>query len=282
MGASGFLSCLDAVTGSVVWQVDITKDSKAPIPQWGFSSSPYVNQEIASVFAGGPESRCVVAYHTDSGELAWTSGEGTKSYCSVQAATIDNVEQLLICTDAGMSSFEPLTGKVFWEHRWPVEQARVVQPTTIDSTDVLLGTGMSGGTRRLSVRFQSGQWTINEAWTTKAFKPYFNDLVVHGDFAFGFDGNIFMCISLEDGKMRWRFRGYGNGQVLRLADNNLLLILSETGEVALVEANPQEHKEVAKMKAIEGKTWNHPVIAHGRLFVRNAEEIACFQLSEVN
>ena len=90
-----------------------------------------------------------------------------------------------------------------------------------------------------------------------------------------------MCVSLKDGSEAWRARGYGNGQVLLLADQGLLLVLSEDGNVALVSAQPEKHEELCRFKAIEGKTWNHPVIAHGKLFVRNGEEIACFDIGEI-
>ena len=124
-------------------------------------------------------------------------------------------------------------------------------------------------------------WTTQDVWPapSRAIRPYYNDLVVHQGHIYGFDNNFFTCVSLEDGKGKWKARGYGNGQVLLLADQDLLLILSETGEVALVEAKPDGHKELCKFQAIEGKTWNHPVMAHGRLFVRNGEEAACYELS---
>ena len=92
--------------------------------------------------------------------------------------------------------------------------------------------------------------------------------------------NKFVCVSLKDGSETWRAGGYGNGQVLLLADQELLLILSEQGDVALVSARPEKHEELCRFKALEGKTWNHPVIAHGKLFVRNGEEIACFGLPD--
>ena len=81
-----------------------------------------------------------------------------------------------------------------------------------------------------------------------------------------------MCVSLKDGREAWRARGYGKGQVLLLADQELLLILSEEGDVALVSAQPEKREELCKFKAIEGKTWNHPVIAHGKLFVRKGKK----------
>lgn len=105
------------------------------------------------------------------------------------------------------------------------------------------------------------------------------DLVIHKGHLYGFNNVFFTCVNLADGKKKWKERGYGNGQVLLLPDQDLLLVLSEEGEVALVEANPEELKEVARFQGIEGKTWNHPVLAHGKLFVRNGEEMACYELA---
>jgi len=101
---------------------------------------------------------------------------------------------------------------------------------------------------------------------------------VHQDHVYGFDGNIFCCVDLETGRRRWKEGRYGCGQVVLLADQARLLVISETGELILLAANPQQHEELGRFKALKGKTWNHPVIAHGRLFVRNAEEMACYDL----
>ncbi|MDB5335497.1 MAG: repeat-like protein [Planctomycetaceae bacterium] len=279
LGANGNLNCLNAVSGKVIWSRDIVADTAAKIPQWGFSSSPLVVEGLVSVFAGGPGGKSVVAYHADTGKQAWAAGEGEVSYCSTQLSKVCGVEQLLITTDAGLTAFQPVTGKVLWHHSWPTEGiARVVQPAVISDTDILIGTGMGVGTRRVHVEHEGETWNTKEVWTVRTFKPYYNDFVVSEDHAYGFDGNIFMCVNLGDGKVAWRTRGYGNGEVLLLGDQKLLLVLTETGDAVLVDAQSKEHREIAKVKVIEGKTWNHPVIAHGKLFARNAEEIACFEL----
>jgi outer membrane protein assembly factor BamB len=169
---------------------------------------------------------------------------------------------------------------MLWWHDWPTEKnlARVIQPTVVSSSDVLIGTGFGHGTRRLRIGKQGKSWTEEEQWTTKKINPYYNDLVIHEGHLYGFDGNIFTCVSLEDGSSPWRARGYGNGQVLLLADQGVLLILSEKGEAVLLKANPQKHEVLGRFHAINGKTWNHPVVAHGKLFVRNGEEVACYTL----
>jgi outer membrane protein assembly factor BamB len=287
-GGNGMLDCLDAATGKEIWTRDVKEDlreemdeknkSKPKVPMWGFAASPLVVQGIVTVYAGGPEGQGVMAYDAAAGKPVWSAGHGRLGYCSTQLSRLGGVEQLLISTDVGVTAFEPSNGKVLWEHEWPTTQiVRITQPTVLSDTDLLIGTGMGVGTRRVHVTHDHDAWKADEVWTTKAVKPYFNDMVVYQGNAFGFDGPMITCVNLEDGKSRWRERGYGSGQALLLEDQGILLLTSERGDVGLVEAKPQYH-ELAKFKAFEAKTWNHPVIAHGKLFLRNGEEAACYEL----
>jgi outer membrane protein assembly factor BamB len=271
------------VTGRQVWSRDILADSGAKLPTWGFAASPLVAKGVVTIFTGGPNGS-LLAYDAASGAPAWSAGEGEFSYCSPQLSRVHGVEQLLITTDAGLTALEPAKGKVLWHHEWQLEggMARVVQPTLVGDADLLVGTGFNMGTRRVRVDRKGDDWTTRAIWTTRSFWPYFNDMVVHRDHIFGFSNNVFYCVNLENGKEKWRARGYGSGQVLLLPDQDLLLVLSEKGEAALLEASPTAHKRLAQFQAIEGKTWNHPVNAHGKLFVRNGEEAACYQLVEIS
>ena len=289
-GANGCLNCLDAAGGRPLWSHDVAAEfkqaeSEKDIPQWGFATSPLVTHGVVVVFAGARNGKTVVAYKEETGDLAWTASVGpvpervALSYSSPHLATVSGVEQILFATDAGLSGFEPLGGKELWHYSWPVAKtARIVQPAIVGEADVLIGTGLGNGTRRIHVACKGEEWLAEEQWTSRKIRPYFNDFVVFNDYLYGFDGNRFVCVGLKDGSETWRTGGYGNVQVLLLADQALLLILSEEGEVAIVSARPEEHEQRCKFKAIEGKTWNHPVIAHDKLFVRNSEEIACFRL----
>jgi outer membrane protein assembly factor BamB len=252
------------------------------VPQWGFASSPLVAGGVVTVFAGGPDGKSVLGYHASSGKPAWATGEGQLSYCSPQLARWGGTEQVLIATEVGLTAFNAVGGQVLWQYDWPLGGGtpRIVQPSLLGDSDVLIGTGFGSGTRRLHVNRGGDGWAAQEIWTTKAINPYFNDLVVRKDHLYGFDGSFLTCVSLEDGQEKWRARGYGSGQVLLLTDQGLLLVLSEKGQVALVEACPNGHKELGRFQAIEGKTWNHPVVAHGKLFVRNGEEAACYRLAK--
>jgi hypothetical protein len=135
------------------------------------------------------------------------------------------------------------------------------------------------GIRSLAVSRGPAGWTAKERWTTTGLKPYYNDFVIHKGHAYGFDGRILSCIDLADGTRKWKGGRYGNGQLVLLADQDLLLVLSEEGELALVKATPDQFTELAKFKAIEGKTWNHPVLVGDVVLVRNGEEMAAFKLA---
>ena len=110
-------------------------------------------------------------------------------------------------------------------------------------------------------------------------QPYFNDFVVHKDHAFGFDGSHLACIDLKDGKRKWKDGRYGNGQLVLVPDQGLLLVLSEEGEPALVGATPEEFSEFARFQVIKGKTWNHFVLIGDVVLARNREEMVAFRLS---
>lgn len=287
LGAAGRLNCLDAVTGNLNWSHDITADAETLPPMWGFAASPLVCQGIVSVFAGGKnkagaKGKSVLGYDAASGDLVWSAGQGGDSYCSTQRVTIAGQEQLVVATGEGLIALEPKKGEVLWQHEWKLDEgmARVIQPTIVAGDDLLLGMGFSYGTQRVHVSRAAKEWTTEEVWTSRAIKPYFNDLVVQGEYVYGFDNNFLTSVRLEDGKGTWKVRGYGNGQVLLLPEQGLLLVLSEQGDVALVAANPQKHEELGNFKALEGKTWNHPVVARGRLYVRNGEEAAAFDVGE--
>jgi len=142
-----------------------------------------------------------------------------------------------------------------------------------------VGSSFGVGTRKIRVgRNGSGAWTASEVWTSRALKPYYNDMVVHHGTAFGYDGNILAAIDVATGERAWKGGRYGNGQLLLLPDQDMLLVTSERGELVLVRATAERFEEVAKVQAIRGKTWNHPIVADGVVYLRNAEEAAAFRL----
>ena len=158
---------------------------------------------------------------------------------------------------------------------------RIMQPAVTADGNLLItnGDAMGGvGMRRIAVTHGPAGWTAEERWTSAGLKPSFNDSVVHDGYVFGFDGGILACIDVKDGTRKWKGGRYGQGQLILLRDQGLLLVTSEEGELALVKAAPDQFTELAHFPALEGKTWNHPVLAGDRLLVRNGDEMVAFRL----
>ena len=275
-GATGILNALDARTGAALWTHNAATDAGAKLPGWGFASSPRVAGGLVIVAASGR----LAAYDLAGGALRWLGPQGSGSYSSPQLLTIGGEEQVLLLSGAGATSVSPKDGKVIWKHPWG--DGAMLQPALTGDGGVLItGNDMSGGTgvRRLAVARGPGGWTVEEVWTSRGLKPYYNDFVVHKGHAYGFDGAILACIDLRDGTRKWKGGRYGNGQLLLIAGQDLLLVTSEEGEVALVAAVPDQFTEVARFRAIDGKTWNHPAMAGDVLLVRNGQEMAAFRLT---
>jgi hypothetical protein len=186
-----------------------------------------------------------------------------------------------LLSNAGAISLAPDDGKLLWEHPWP--GIGIVQPAMTADGDLLISMidslAVPIGMHRIAVAHGPGGWTVKERWTSSALKPSFSAFVVHQGHAFGFDGSILACIDVEDGKRKWKGGRYGSGQLMLLPDQDLLLVVSEKGELALVAATPERFKELARFPAIEGKTWNQPALVGDVLLVRNGQEMAAFRLS---
>src|SRR5499426_480972 len=274
-GATGLLNALDARNGSVVWSRNAASDTNTKIPIWGFASSPIVVGDKVIVATEGT----LAAYDAGAGRQRWQGPPGRGGYSSPHLATIDGVAQILLLNGEGAISVDPSDGKLLWKHEWNGDG--IVQPSVIAGADVLIGSGsgLAGvGLRRVAVAHGPGGWAVEERWTSNGLKPYFNDFVVHKGYAFGSDGSILACIDLKDGKRKWKGGRYGHGQIVLLPDQDLLLALSEEGELVLVGATPDQFTELARFPAIEGKTWNHPALVGDLLLVRNSEHMAAFRL----
>ena len=271
-GATGILNALDANNGAVVWSRNVATETNTEIPFWGFSSSPLVIGDMVVIAASGQ----LIAYDAAAGTRRWLGPARGGSYSSPHPVTIDGIAQVLLVSGAGVTSVSLADGKQLWEHNW--SSNFMVQPALIPEGDILL-TSQENGTRRIAVNHNASGWNVAERWTSNTLKPYFNDFVIHKGYAFGFDGRILACIDLKNGERKWKGGRYGNGQLVLLPDQDLLLVLSEEGELALVGATPDQFTERAKISAIQGKTWNHPVLAGDILLVRNAEEMAAFRLA---
>lgn len=272
-GGTGIVNGLDAANGNLIWSRNAGEDADVKMPGWGFSSSPLVVDDMVVIAVRGK----LAAYDLATGEPRWFSPSGRGGYSSPQHIVIDNVPQILLMTYIGAISVDPANGTQLWEHLWE-GGTRIVQPALTADGDILMSGGEGTDFRRIAVSKSADGWTVTEKWQTNRLKPYFNDFVVHNGHAYGFDGSILACLNLENGKRKWKGGRYGHGQMVLLPEQDLLVVISEKGELALVSATPEKHQEFARFPAIKGKTWNHPALVGDVLLIRNAREMAAFRL----
>jgi outer membrane protein assembly factor BamB len=275
LGATGILNVLNAGNGAVIWTRNAAKDTEVKIPGWGYTSSPLVVDSTVLVAIAGE----ILAYDIKDGQKRWAGTNGGESYSSPHLVTSGGIREVLFLNMEGATVYSPADGKKLWTLKLPGGQ--IVQPAIIDDRDLLINAGDMKGLKRIALKDGSVGLTPQETWSTDKIKPYFNDIVINKGYAYGFDGLSLVCIDIENGTRKWRGGHYG-GQILLLADQDLLIVLSEKGDLALVSATPEQFREFAHIRAIKGKTWNHPVLAGDILLVRNSEEMTAFRLSKMN
>jgi outer membrane protein assembly factor BamB len=271
-GATGILNVLNESDGSLVWSRNAADDTQVELPGWGFTSSPLVMDDMVVVAMAGT----LVAYDIQTGKHVWTAKNGGSGYSSPHYCNIGGRNQILLMCKTGIISVLPEDGSLLWEYDWPVGD-RILQPVFLDGGNLLLSSGMSKGLRHLKITPIAEGWNIEELWSSSWLKSTFNDLVVHKDHAYGFSGPFLECVDMRQGERSWKGGRYG-GQLVLLSDQDLLLVLTEKGEIALIEANPETFTELGKIPVIEGKTWNHPVLVGDFLLVRNSQEMVAFRL----
>jgi outer membrane protein assembly factor BamB len=280
VGSTGVLNCLDAATGEHIWSHDVLAEHQATNPVWGISCSPLVLDDRVIVTGGGGRGPALVAYDRDTGQQLYAAGEAVNndSYCSPSLATLCGVEQILILNDTRVASHDPADGNLLWSYPWKGGSPNVTQPVALPDDRVFVSAGYGKGCVLLQLSKEAeGAFTVDEVWPlNRNLKTKFTNVVTHNGFVYGLDEGILACVDLADGKRRWKGGRYGHGQILLVGD--LILVQVEEGPVALVEATPDEFRELTTFPALSNKTWNNPVLVGDLLYVRNHEEAACYEL----
>ena len=278
LGATGYLNCLDALTGKQLWQREILKDADTENINWAMSGSPLIVDDVVVVNPGGKNGNGVVAYQQATGEPAWRGGNDRASYAAPKLGVLGETRQILIFDGIGLAGHAADSGRQLWKIDWSNQpQVNAAEPVVLDDKTLLIGSGYDKGGAEIRVTRDGEKWKADLARTVKSFRLKFNAPVVKDGYAYGMDESIMTCLDLKEFKTKWKKGRYGYGQMLLIGDD--ILVLTEQGEIAIVKANPDRHEETARFPAITGKTWNHPVVWRDLLLVRNGEEVACFRLA---
>ncbi|MCH8924004.1 MAG: PQQ-like beta-propeller repeat protein [Planctomycetes bacterium] len=283
MGAMGHLSCLDGATGKPLWEHDVVTETDAIVPQWGKSCSPLVYENLVIVSAGGPNGKSLVAYDKHDGRLVWSAGDDASSYSSPTVMTLCGVPQIVMIGETVTTGHDPADGRILWQHVWPehgVASPNIAQPIAVGDDRILLSKGYGVGSELWQISREADRWSVEPIWRKNTLKIKMTNAVIRDRFAYGLDEGTLACIEIDTGRRKWKRGRFGHGQVLLVDD--LLLVQSERGEVALVEATPEGYRELSRMTVVDGQSWNCPALSGRRLLVRTDLEAACYELPVVS
>jgi outer membrane protein assembly factor BamB len=295
-GGTGIVNCLDARTGRVLWSHDTAEEFDVPVAVWGKSGSPLVVDDLVVISVGAPArergaknyNASLVAFDIESGDVRWTAGTRKASYASPVLVTLAGERQIIVVNESWVTAHRASDGQVLWEHPWEHKDdntASASQPVPVGRDRLFLSKGYGVGASLLAIRRDAASaFTIDPLWSPpikRVMKTKFCNVVVRDGFVYGLDDVLLECIELETGKIRWKKRRtpeFGHGQIMLIGD--AILVLSETGELALVAASPDEYRELASLQALDDAnvTWNNPAFAPPYLLVRNNREAACYRL----
>lgn len=283
-GATGIVNCLDARTGKLLWSHKTLQENGAEAVMWGKANSPLIVDELVVISVGGTNDASLVAYDIETGEKAWSAGRHRSSYASPVLTELAGVRQIVSVNEDFVTGHDPTDGHVLWEFEWKGNSdtdATASQPVPVGDGRLFLSKGYGGGAELVRIeRRDDGTLTATSLWKNRSvMRTKMGNVVVHDGHVYGLNDGILQCIELETGRNRWKKRRspeFGHGQIMLVGD--VVLGLSEHGELVLFAASPKKYEELASFQALEGITWNNPALAGNVLLVRNATEAACFEL----
>jgi outer membrane protein assembly factor BamB len=279
LGATGELRCLDANSGAVIWGKNILSDNQASNLPWAMAAAPLIVDDKVIVLPGGTSGKSVVAYNKNNGAPVWRVLSDTQAYVSPMLVELAGRRQIVVVSASRVVGLAPENGALLWEYSWDTDNGiNVSQPIMVDGNRFFISSGYGKGAALVEVKGSGNKFTASTIWENTNMKNKFNSSVLYNGYVYGLDEGILVCLDVNTGERKWKNGRYGYGQIILAGDH--LIVTSDQGDVALVNATPSQYTEVARFPAVKGQTWNYPAIAGGRLLVRNSSEMVAYDISD--
>lgn len=273
LAADGALVCLDAASGKSRWVQNVVQKYGGSVIPWGMSESPLVDGDRLIVTPGG-RGASMVALNKMDGTLLWRSGGDIAGYASPVVADIGGVRQIVTLTGAGAVGVRADTGQQLWRYTKVSNSTANIATPIVHNGHVFVSTDYDTGAALLRIDAKGA----SEVYFTRGMQNHYSTSVVVGDVLYGFSDSILVAMQFDTGKVLWRHRSVGKGSLI-YADRHLY-VLSEDGNIALVEARADQYREVSRFSIPSGRypTWAPPVIANGRMYVREQDQLIAFDI----
>ncbi|HEY7315186.1 MAG TPA: PQQ-binding-like beta-propeller repeat protein [Gemmataceae bacterium] len=280
VGPTGIFHCLRADTGERLWRHDLLEEFHGRTMQYGVSFSPLVEGDLVYATPGGPDGNAVVAFDKVSGRVVWKALDDPMGYSSPIAVTAAGVRQLLVLTNEALVSLSPTDGKVYWRYPWKTANGFNIATPLAFGDYVLISSAYGKGCALLEIAAErDGSLCARRVYEHNRLRNYFASSIRWGNHLYGFDEKDLVCMDLHTGVEAWREKGirsFGKGSLLAAAGH--LIVLGESGTLWLIEATPAGYREKASCRVSTNKCWTVPVLADGKLYVRDESHLVCLDV----
>jgi outer membrane protein assembly factor BamB len=279
----GDIVCVQGADGKERWRKSYTNDFGAPLPEWGFSESPLVDGDKVVVTPGGPKGT-IVALNKKDGTVLWRTKDFTDPahYSSAIVAEIGGVRQYVQLTAANVVGVSPTDGKVLWKARRKGETAVIPTPV-YDSGLVYVTSGYGVGCNLFKVDGSADKFSANQVYANKVMVNHHGGVIKIGDYVYGYsDSKGWTCQNFKTGEVKWQDKAKCGKGSIAYADGRFYLREEEkAGNIVIIEASPdgyKEHGRFGQPDRTDKNSWAHPVVANGRLYIRDQDLLLCYDV----
>lgn len=274
LGRLGQLICLDANTGKAIWGHNLITDFGGQHPQWDYAGSVLIDGDKAIVCTGSANGS-VACLNKDTGATIWTGGNADAAgYCTAVPATILGQKQYVVFTAASVIGVSADAGKLLWSFPWTTKYGVNAPQPIVEGNYVFVTSGYGSGCGLYEITAQGAQ----QRWANKQISSHFNSPIYYNGYIFSDSdpGNL-VCMSPQTGDAAWTQGGFEKGGLL-IADGVIIMLTGNTGDLVMAKATQDSYQELGRLKPLGGQSWTAPILANGRLIIRNKDTLACLDL----
>ena len=285
------LFCFNAATGETIWSHNLIAAFGAQIIPWQNAASPTLVGELVFVNSNGRAGEHLVAFNKQSGAVAWKTGSYGMTHATPVRANIGGIEQIVFLAQSALVSVNATNGAVLWSFPLRYNGTSVAASPVVVGNTVYISraypcstTNPQAGALVLQIAYANGTFTATRKWekVNQLLNHWATPVHIDGHYygVFGQSTLTLRCVDAEDGDNPWQVSGVGYGSVTRV--ENLLLVLSDRGDLTLVEPNPTAYREIDRIRPVTGKCWNNPAVSDGRIYIRSTTEAVALDVSLPN